>query len=220
MAQFDLGRDAAKFAGELSKLLNCTVCDGIRLSAVITNPGRVVIAYKIDKYDLDPTHGIPITLGSKRPTGYLSLSFRLGTDAERQYLMVQSSFMGLFLDEHLDQPIMHYDYERDKGDGYPEAHLQVCAESDAWDALSLLARGDKRPLERLHFPVGGRRFRPTLEDLVDFLLAEGIADKRPGAEAVIEAGREGFHHLQLRAMIRRNPGPAIQALRDFGQLPT
>jgi hypothetical protein len=220
LPQFALGREAAKFAGELSALLNCTVCDGIRLSAVITNPGRAVIGYRIDKFELDPTHGIPITLGWKQPTGYLSVSFRLSTDAEGHYLMVQSSFMGLFLDEPLDRPIMHYDYERDKGDGYPEAHLQVCAESSAWDELSQLARGDQRPLQRLHFPVGGRRFRPTLEDLIDFLLAEGIAEQRPGAEAAITEGREKFHRLQLRAMIRRNPDSAVSALRDLGKLPS
>lgn len=64
MAHFDLRREAAKFTEELFTLLNGTVCDGVRFRAVITDPGRVVIGYKIDKFDLDPTHGIPITLGS------------------------------------------------------------------------------------------------------------------------------------------------------------
>ncbi len=64
MAQFDLRREAAKFADELSTLLNGTVCDGVTFCAMITNPGRVVIGYKIDKFNLDSTRGIPITLGS------------------------------------------------------------------------------------------------------------------------------------------------------------
>lgn len=70
--------------------------------------------------------------------------------------MVESSFMGLFQDAALARPILHYDYERDKGDGYPEAHLQVCASSGAWDDLCAATRGDDRPFERLHLPVGGQ----------------------------------------------------------------
>ena len=164
-----------------------------------------MIGYQIDKHDLDPMAGIPITLGARPPTGYLSLSYRLAADVDRRYLMVESSFMGLFLDAELEEPVLHYDYERNKGDGYPEAHLQVCASSGAWDALCAATRGDARPLERLHLPVGGRRFRPTLEDLVDFLLTEKIAEPHPAAGRAIEEGRERFRKDPAP---RRNPeGP-------------
>jgi hypothetical protein len=219
LARFRLDKAAGEFADELSTLLNRTVCTGIRLKAVITRPERVVIGHKIDKHDLDSTVGIPITLGAKPPTGYLSLSFRLTADVDRRYLMVESSFMGLFVDAQLEEPVLHYDYERDKGDGYPEAHLQVCASSEPWDALCAATRGDERPLARLHLPVGGRRFRPTLEDLIDFLLAEQIADAHTTAVSAVEEGRERFRKLQLRAAVRRDPETALAVLRDHSLLP-
>jgi hypothetical protein len=172
----------------------------------------------IDKHDLDPVIGIPLTLGQRPAVGHLGLSFRLAADSDRRYLMVESSFMGLFVDANLTQPVLHYDYERNKGDGYPEAHLQVCAETDAWHELCAATRGDDRPFERLHLPVGGRRFRPILEDLVEFLIAEQIAESRPGALDVIRVGRDNFMRMQLRAAVRRDPETARQALEEHGLL--
>lgn len=219
MAKFNLEKKAADFAGQLSKLLNQTVCNGIRLSSVV-RPGTngVWIGFGIDRRNLDPTVGIPLGLGGKAPTGYLALSYRLGPDHDERYLMVQSSFMGLFVDPELARPVMHYDYERDKGDGYPEAHMQICAESSAWDELCASTRKDARPLERLHFPVGGRRFRPTLEDLIDFLITEKIAAGRTGALQALDDGRAGFLAIQLRAAIRRDPETAKKVLADHDLL--
>ncbi len=164
------------------------------------------------------TSCIPVTLGYKQPTGYLGLAFRLGPDAENKHLMVRSSVAGFFMDADLDQPLMHYDYERDKGDGYPEAHLQVEAESEAWSVLCDRVGLGERPLAKLHFPVGGRRFRPTVEELIEFLVAEVRVEARPGWEAKVEAGRERFEERQLRAAIRRRPEWALDQLRNLGHL--
>lgn len=71
LATFVLEKRAKAFADELNDLLNRTVCSGIRLRSVITKPGRAMIGYKIDKHDLDPIVGIPLTLGSKAPAGYI-----------------------------------------------------------------------------------------------------------------------------------------------------
>lgn len=54
-----------------------------------------------------------------------------------------------------------YDYEGDKKDDYPEGHLQICVTSKAWDSAGKRLDGKRRPPERLHVLVGGRRFRPT-----------------------------------------------------------
>jgi hypothetical protein len=69
--------------------------------------------------------------------------------------------------------VCHFDYERDKAGGYPEAHLQVPGQSGALAAMT--SGPDKRSLDRLHFPVGGRRFRPILEDVIEFLIVEQLA---------------------------------------------
>lgn len=82
---------------------------------------RTVVGYKISKRDQDLRHGIPLSLGKRKPELFLGLSFRLEADEARRYLMVTSSVLLLSRDEKLDQVLLHYDYERNKQDGYPEA---------------------------------------------------------------------------------------------------
>jgi hypothetical protein len=122
--------------------------------------------------------------------------------------------MALLADESPDSALFHYDYERNKDAGYPEAHLQLCCEPAGWPDLCSRTRGDERPFDRLHLPVGGRRYRPALEDLVEFLIAEKIAEARDGALTVINESRERFMEKQLRAAIRRRPEVALDVLRE------
>lgn len=215
MPAFDLHGQAGVFAGDLTDLLNASLCKGVRLKAVVSEPGRAVVGYKISKRSQLATEGIAVTRG-KKPSCYLGLSYRLQADDEGTYLTVTSSFIGLFADRDLDQALLHYDYERGKGDGYPEAHLQVTAESAAWKALC--AKKDGRALEKLHLPVGGRRYRPTLEDVVEFLGSEGLADMKAGWQERVEESREAFQRRQLRAAVRRDPEAAVALLRDIGRI--
>jgi hypothetical protein len=72
VARFDLRREAEIFAGELSTLLDNTVCHGIRVESVIdSRTGHAVIGYGIGRQSLTPD-GIPLTLGKKPPSGYLA----------------------------------------------------------------------------------------------------------------------------------------------------
>jgi hypothetical protein len=217
VAGFDLRDQAAQFAAELSDLLNKTICNGIRVTPIVAQSGRAVLGYKITKQAQDTAQGVPVTLSGKKPRCFLGISFRLEPDAEREYLAVTSSFVGVFSDASLEHTLMHYDYERGKVDGYPEAHLQVCAQSDGWSSLCERANLGTRPLEKLHFPVGGRRYRPTLEDVIDFLVCEKLVDARDGWDERVEEGREGFRQRQLRAAVRRDPDTAIDALKKAGR---
>lgn len=76
---FDLERYARGFANELNDLLNATVCDGPRLSCVIS-PGRdrsrAVIGYRITRDQLDLQECTPITIGAD-PEIWLGFSMRL-----------------------------------------------------------------------------------------------------------------------------------------------
>jgi len=53
-----------------------------------------------------------------------------------------------------------------------------------------------------HLPVGGRRFRPSLEDVVEFAIAELNVDAKDGYAQRIEEGRERWRCLQVKAAIR------------------
>lgn len=209
---------AAKFADELTDLLNKTVCHGVRLTAVISDPSRVVVGYKITSRDLVVKQGMPLCLGRGAPTAYLNAFFRLDMDHEGRYLRVLVSVLGLYEDPELDRALIHYDYEREKGDGYPEAHLHVCARPESWDTICARSRGDNRSFDRLHLPVGGRRYRPTLEDLLEFVITEKIAQPRPGAMQEITKSRRAFERRQLRAAVRRDPQAALDILTEMGQL--
>lgn len=217
---FNLRKQSQDLADELSSLLNGTICHGIRLNSVISDgdQARAVVGYKISKENLSGITGIPITCSGRYPKLYLGLSMRLAPDRQRQHLMVNSSVMILSAGRDVSDDaniLLHSDYERDKGDGYPEAHLQVHASSDAWGSITRMD-GEHRSLDKLHLPVGGRRFRPTLEDLIDFLVSENLVDKHPRCNQIIATRRKAFHDKQLRAAVRTNPQPAVEQLREQG----
>lgn len=64
----------------------------------------------------------------------------------------------------------------------------------------------------MHLPVGGRRYHPTLEDMVEFLITEKLARPKDGWKQAVADGREQFRKKQLRAAIRRDPDTARKAL--------
>jgi hypothetical protein len=144
----------------------------------------------------------------------MDLSFRFCYDPEGEYFTVLSSFVAIYGDELGDTCLCHFDYERNKADGYPEAHIQVYGQSPVLDAWGgpLLERG----LHRLHFPAGHRRFRWCLEDVIEFVIAERMVDAKPNWKEVIEPGRKKFHEMQLRAAIRRDIKTAIEYLQSEG----
>jgi hypothetical protein len=159
--RFDLRCDARNFAEELNNLLNATVCDGSRLSCVVSprrDRSRAVIGYKISRGQLDLRECIPVTLGAD-PRIWLGFSMRLEQDHENRYLMVRQSVMLLSSSPDSDDVLLHYDYERDKPDDYPDAHLQVCATSESWEAVGVRLDDSARLLERMHLPVGDKSFR-------------------------------------------------------------
>ena len=83
--------------------------------------------------------GIPITIGDRPAKFFFGLSIRLKPDNERENLMVESSVVILSIAEDVDDDknvLLHSDYERNKPDDYPEAHLHVRASSEGWDSIT------------------------------------------------------------------------------------
>jgi hypothetical protein len=127
---------------------------------------------------------------------------------------VRSTF-GLYADADAESVVCHYDYDREPDHPYPAAHVQVAGESPALGALCQQLGKDLQ-LGRLHLPVGGRRFRPSLEDLIEVLISEGIATGRTGWEGAIAKHRDWYHRKQLGAAVRRAPATAVQELERLG----
>jgi hypothetical protein len=214
LATPDLHRLAAEFAQTLQDLLNATVCDGVTISAYVYRPARVLVGHGLSKKSLE-VNPFRLRLGPGKPHGWLEVSYRLCIDDEGRYLMVVSSYVGVYANDTDRSLLCHVDYERNKAHGYPEAHLQVERESAALKTWRLTDGTSGRLLRDLHFPVGGRRYRPALEDVIEFLIVEKLAAGRPGWREALERTRGDFRKLQLRAAIRRDPETAMQAVKEL-----
>lgn len=210
----ELQRRARNFAGQLNDLLNGTVLDGPVLTTVTNAPGdRAWIGFGLSREDVVPLRAMPLTVSVAPPKAFLHVYHVLTLEPGTGYLTTARSDAGVYLDAEMRECLCRYDYERDKADDYPEAHLHVYAETDAIARCATTA-GDHR-LSQLHFPVGGRRFRPVLEDLIAFLIREGLANRKPGWEGIVQTHRERFYKIQLRAAVRRDPDTAREILADL-----
>jgi hypothetical protein len=164
--------------------------------------------------------GVPLLVGAE-PLATLSLSMYLSLDRTGTFLKTVRSDMAV--KSTLDRtPLIRLDYRADMGRA-PTSHWQVHAERGAFSHL--LARAHavdparvKKPhdLSSLHIPVGGERFRPCLEDLLQFLVQECGVDSKDGWLDVVERGRELWRHRQLRATIRDAQEETADVLRGLG----
>lgn len=203
---------ARDFITQTEGLLNKTICSNVNLTAV-DRETFMVVACGISKQDLTPQL-IPVALGEKKAKAFLNLSYRFDIDPDQGYLRVASSFFGVCTGAEKEQALCHFDYERGKSDGYPEAHIQVHGTNSSLATLNK-ASDSGRTLDKLHFPVGGRRFRPSLEDVIEFLVVERIADPHEGWREVLTNRRTEYQSVQLKAAIRRDPETARRALDEL-----
>ena len=122
------------------------------------------------------------------------------------------------------------DYVRDARSNIPAAHYNFHFEHSELVAELLetgksrrgaiyrrdVRKGRKPQLADLHFPVGGHRFRPCLEDVLDMLWSEFGIDVQPSAHEAIATGRRGWRAMQLRAAVTDDPHTAVSELRKLG----
>ena len=179
------------------------------------NPhASAVIGYKIGKNDL---LGDPIALttsGSQAPI-HLDFLHTLDLDDSGEFLTTSRSTYTLRADD-ASTPIITYDFVREPPNPYPEAHIHLHGQSDALQRmLDSCGLEDRKPAD-LHIPVGGRRFRPCLEDIIEFCILEELVTARDGWRKALESGRREYQEKQLRATVRRFPTHAAEVLRSEG----
>lgn len=206
-----------RFANEIKGLLNGTITNHVQIKAVALSKGDdrlFILGNRLDK----TMTAERFRLKPRAPKAelWMDVSFQLRLDAEREHLMVHKSFFGVFGSQDDKHGLFHYDYERDKADGYPDAHLQVEASSGLFTALNDPKCDPGRSLAQLHFPVGGKRFRPCLEDVIEFLIVERVVEARDGYEKLLETGRERFRKNQLMAAMRRDPATVEAFVERYG----
>lgn len=209
------------FAKEIQALLNGTIASHVQIKAVAlpTRGGDRLFAlgHLINRHTMTAER-FPLKPRAPKTELWMDVSYQLKLDNEGEHLMVKQSFFGVFGSKDAKEGLFHYDYERNKPDNYPDAHLQVYGRSEMFLALNDPRVDSGRCMAQLHFPVGGKRFRPCLEDVIEFLAVERLVQTRDGYEKVLQSGRDGFRRRQLLAAMRRDP-EAVEVFVDRYGLP-
>lgn len=191
-----LEEQAQAFADELSALLMAVFPGAPGVAAQISGD-RVVVA---------PIGDVPLSVGGSRLT-VVEIHVRCRLDSRGRWLAVDQSAYKLRLDAD-STPLLRLEYMRDARTA-PSAHLQVHAQRGALSHL-LSRAGHHAPhdMSKLHLPLGGARFRPCLEDLVQLLVSEFGLDALPGWEQAVFDGRARWRRTQAKAVpatSRRRP---------------
>ena len=147
--------------------------------------------------------------------GMLQLDYALGADRSGKHLAVHVSTFQL-RDARGKKPIVRVEYLRDP-QRVPCSHIHVHAESGLFTQL-LAATGHDSPaaVQSVHIPTGGDRFRPCVEDFIEFLISECRVAGRSGWREEVVRGRELWRELQTAAAVRDWPEVAIRELERLG----
>jgi hypothetical protein len=177
-----------------------------------------------------PSTGISLSIDGV-PRLLLRVEFWCVWDHAETYLAVdEAKIKILSIDDK--EPLFRYEYLRAPTAGQPCAHMQVHAHRDAVTFLMTLSgdgsprgrrrraavhrQGSQPRMAELHFPLGGHRFRPCLEDILEMLLDEFGVDAPAGAKEALCRGRERWRTDQLAAAVRDSPSTAARVLTDLG----
>ena len=150
----------------------------------------------------------------------LKVEFTVSLDDASEFLAVQHSIYGLWVRPDPDptkiRPVFRIEYDRD-AHRKPPAHVHVHAESMELGWIYGTAGLPLSRLSEIHFPVGGRRFRPTIEEFIQFLDQEELyTDWQQGWQDIIGESLKTWRRIQTKANVRRETTSAIQQLEDMG----
>ena len=112
------------------------------------------------------------------------------------------------------ESIITYEYMREPPNNFPEAHFHIHGESDMLQNMSDACGRNKDKPADLHLPVGGRRFRPCLEDIIEFCILEQLVTPRDNWRDTLKKSRDLYYDQQLRAATRRAPDIVTEALKS------
>lgn len=206
----DLLSHAQNFRDEIAGLLHGTVCDEPPIGAV-ERGGRVVVAPYNEHLDKVP---VPLSVAGQHRID-LRVEFRCTWDFTGQFLAIEWSEFALTLPG--GEALLRVDYVRDHS--WAPSHIHLHAESSALGYLLAYAGTTKPPKTQvLHLPVGGRRLRPSLEDVIAFAIHDLGVEAKPDYASSITSGRARWKRIQVEAAIRdvikNDPEGAPNRLRE------
>lgn len=177
-----------------------------------------------------PAEGV-ILSNDDGPILRLAVEYNCTLDGRDRYLAVESSKVHVFVEPDGREPLFRYEYERSISARLPAAHIQFHGThpeleqamgecGDSTPRARRRRRGkDPIRLSALHFPVGGSRFRPALEDVMEMLIEEFGVEPAGSVKSAREAladSREAWRRTQVATVVRDAPSEAVRALEDLG----
>ena len=197
-----LREQAEQFADELTTTLRGSLPDAPDAFAE-THGDRVVVR---------PQRDVPLLVKGQE-LAKLEVTIRCQIDSAGRWLAVESS--KFVIAAKLDStPIFRFEYVR-RPVTCPSAHVQIHAHRGALTHLLSRANHDKpHDISALHIPVGGARFRPCVEDVIEFAVADCGFDSLKNWREAVNAGRARWRRIQAKAVVRDFPAEAAEVLRD------
>ncbi len=171
---------------------------------------------------------IGLTIGNARLLD-LIVSYQCVSSDHHDYMLVDKSRYGL-RPHSGGEWLARMEYEHDPNAGIPCAHLHLHAHRDSWTFLmSRNGSGSQRrtvkhrasckktpQLSDIHFPLGGPRLRPVLEDLLTLLIQDLGIDHQPDALKILSEARALWRQDQTRAIIASVPELSQDVLTQLG----
>lgn len=201
--------EANEFASRISRVLEATVTDDAPVVADLVENRLTVAPVESGAFR-------PITLQHDgQPVIDLWLRYFCRWDSYGSYLAVEHSKVQVCL-HRVSEPLMRFEYERARTDGL-DAHIQVHGQNDRLGWLAGVTGKLRHPfLPSIHLPVGGRRFRTSLEDIIEMAIRDLGVDPKPGWNEPLNASRDEWLDTQTQAVVRDRPDKAAQTLQELG----
>lgn len=169
---------------------------------------------------------IPLTWNGHLILG-LRLIFKCSWDSTKSFLAVEQSSFAVYPEaKPNNEPLFRVEYDRSKS-SRPSSHFHVHAHRDEMTHLLGLTKKlsvennrkvkeyvSKFPtLSKFHFPTGGHRFRPCLEDVLEVLRQEFRLDVDNCIwQSHLKNARLKWRRIQVAAVVRDSPQAAFDVL--------
>lgn len=204
-----LKQQAEDFAHQMNDLLLSTVTDEVHMEAFQADLEQtlLVVGNQVDLGGHDQSNiaklngrPFPVT-GLEAAT--LSATWVFVPSSSGNWLKSWSSSFILNVD---GTPFVRLEVDPFKPEGsWLQAHIQVTAESRLLGYLRGIQDQKRTRLHQLHLPVGGFRFRPGIEDFVEFAVDEELIPGKSGWKDALEPTRTEFRRKQFMAMVGDHP---------------
>lgn len=228
----DLRAEAEAFAAELTRLLHdvfAGVLDDPPSFVAVAAPERSNSEQRVS-VSLRDSVEVPLMIDGEHWLNLVA-EYQCHWDHVKSFLAVRSASISV-APARKGAPLFRYEFIADMNDGdIPCAHLHVHAHRDEF--LIALLRGEKgRPKARtkqalnpaatnpqlsdVHFPLGGPRMRPSLEDVIQMLMAEFAIQVSAGAKEALDESRAEWRRKQIGSAVRDAPAEAGRVLTSLG----